>query len=173
MTTAVVGIDLSLTATGVAFANGSTALWRPKARGVERLAWFRDTIGGGYDSDGEIDLVVLEDYAYHGRLAHSHELGELGGVVRLALHDAGIPFVAVVPSALKRYATGRGNASKDEMKAAARARLGFVGEDDNEADALWLRAMGCDGLGSPVVALPKANRDALAKVAWGREAVSA
>jgi hypothetical protein len=33
-----------------------------------------------------------------------------------------------------------GNAKKPEMIAAARARLGYRGADDNEADALWLLA---------------------------------
>ncbi len=161
----VVGLDLSLTATGVAFWTGATTTWAPRARGVERLAWFRSTVRNLLDGDG-IELVVLEDYAYHGQMAHSHELGELGGVVRLTLHEMSQAWAAVVPSALKKYAAGKGNCSKDEMKAAARQRLGFVSESDNEADALWLRAMGLDALGAPVCTMPAANRESLAKVTW-------
>jgi Holliday junction resolvasome RuvABC endonuclease subunit len=36
---------------------------------------------------------------------------------------------------IKRYATGKGNASKNEVIAAMRAR-GFEPADDNEADAI-------------------------------------
>ena len=38
---------------------------------------------------------------------------------------------------IKKHATGKGNASKDEMVASARAR-GHTPVDDNEADALAL-----------------------------------
>ena len=38
---------------------------------------------------------------------------------------------------LKKFATGRGNASKNDMIAAAKAR-GWEPQDDNEADALFL-----------------------------------
>ena len=38
---------------------------------------------------------------------------------------------------IKKHATGKGNASKDEMVASARAR-GHAPTDDNEADALAL-----------------------------------
>ena len=38
---------------------------------------------------------------------------------------------------IKRHATGKGNAGKDEVIAAMRAR-GFAPADDNEADALAL-----------------------------------
>jgi Holliday junction resolvasome RuvABC endonuclease subunit len=38
---------------------------------------------------------------------------------------------------IKKHATGKGNASKEEMIAAARAK-GFNPTDDNQADALML-----------------------------------
>jgi Holliday junction resolvasome RuvABC endonuclease subunit len=40
---------------------------------------------------------------------------------------------------VKKTATGRGNASKEDMMAAARARWpGWEPVDDNEADARWV-----------------------------------
>lgn len=51
--------------------------------------------------------------------------------------DHQIEYRPVAISVLKKYATGRGNASKVDMMEAAR-RKGWTFEDDNECDALWL-----------------------------------
>jgi len=165
---AVVGLDLSLTATGIADGSGVRTI-KTNLRGCERLIFVRDHIAHVVRDSWHYvpgpPLVVIEDYAYHGRHAHSHQLGELGGVVRVALHEAAVPWVAVVPSTLKRYATGKGNAPKVQMVTSARERLAYAGHDDNEADALWLRALGMDLLGAPLVDLPKTHRAALDKVA--------
>ena len=47
----------------------------------------------------------------------------------------GVPYEGVPVGTIKRFATGKGNANKDAMIAAARAR-GFSPADDNEADAI-------------------------------------
>lgn len=173
----VVGLDLSLTATGIAYPfDGGTfcAVIFTKLRGCERLAYIRDEVMRPCAPVEVTDpgwrmvapLVVIEGYSFSSRNSHSHALGELGGVVRLALHEAGIAYVDVPPSSLKKYATGKGNANKGEMLAAAIRRLDYQGASDNEADALWLQAMGLDALGCPVVEMPAVNRQALTKVAW-------
>src|SRR5690606_1478975 len=78
-----------------------------------------------------------------------------------------IPYAIVSPTSLKKYVTGRGNASKDEVLAAAIRRWPDAAINGNdEADAYALRAMGLDHLGHPVADVPKTHRDALAKVAW-------
>jgi Holliday junction resolvasome RuvABC endonuclease subunit len=48
-----------------------------------------------------------------------------------------IPYQGVPVGTIKKHATGKGNASKDEMIAAMKA-LGHSPTDDNEADALAL-----------------------------------
>lgn len=159
----VVGLDLSLTATGIALPDGTTATLTTKLRGCERLIDLRNRCRKACEL---ADLAVVEGYSFGSRNSHAHALGELGGVVRVALHVASVRFVEVSPSSLKKYATGKGNANKGEMLAAAIRRLDYQGASDNEADALWLRAMGLDALGCPVVDLPAVNRTALAKVAW-------
>lgn len=160
----VAGLDLSLTASGVAAVDGSTSCVKTKLRGPARLAAIRDVIL-------EIvfpvaDLVVIEEYAFSRADAHAHELGELGGVVRLRLWELEVPFVTVGPSQLKRYACGKGNAKKDEVLVAAVRRLPDFDGDHNQADAAWLRAMALDALGHPVVAMPQEHRVALAKIQW-------
>jgi Holliday junction resolvasome RuvABC endonuclease subunit len=39
---------------------------------------------------------------------------------------------------IKKFATGKGNANKQKMIEAAKDKLGYQGNDDNEADALWI-----------------------------------
>jgi len=67
---------------------------------------------------------------------------------------------------LKRYATGKGNATKADMRMALFQRAGLDVRDDNAVDAWWLRAMALDHYGHPLVAMPQTHRQALEKVAW-------
>ena len=176
MTPRVVGLDPSLTRTGLALPDGTVELLRPpkgQDRGMKRLAWIRSTVSDliHWPPDGgPVDVVAIEGYA-HGRPNQAHYLGELGGVLRLSLHDAGVAYVDVPPSVLKRYATGRGNADKQAMQMAATKRLGYDNEkpDDNIVDAMWLRALAMDAYGHPVCSVPKAQRDAsVAALTWPR-----
>lgn len=173
----VLALDLSLTATGVALPDGSTEALTTYLRGVERLEMLRqavlkrcwvdetdDACDGWY-----VDLVVIEGYAY-AKTNKAHDVGELGGVIRLALHENGLPFVVVAPASLKKYALGKGagkGTDKDAMGIAAmrRAGLDFSGRPD-ECDAWWLRAMALDHYGCPVVQMPAAHRVALDAVGW-------
>lgn len=63
---------------------------------------------------------------------------ELRGVVKAWCWINHIEYVEVQPMDLKRYSCGKFDAGKDEMIEAARARLGYAGSSDDEADALWL-----------------------------------
>lgn len=58
------------------------------------------------------------------------------GVVEAFASYHKIPYTAIQPADLKRFATGKGVAEKTEMIEVARQRYGYTGNDDNEADAL-------------------------------------
>ena len=62
---------------------------------------------------------------------------QLVGVLMLFCETRHIPYVEYSPGAIKKHATGKGNANKAAMIDAANARFGQVC-GDNEADALWL-----------------------------------
>ena len=160
--TRVLGLDLSLTATGYAYNDEVTGVIRSKARGMRRLAEIREAV---LELAHEADVVVLEGYSY-ASANQAHQIGELGGVVRLALHDRRIPFVDVAPAALKKFATGKGNAPKDAMIAAAIRRFGFEGSDNNEADAWMLRCMGLTYYAPTADAIFGYQLEALGKVTW-------
>lgn len=170
--TAVVGLDLSYSATGVAHADGTTSriVTVPTQPDVVRWRTITDTILNLLDIGGPT-VVVMEDLP----TARAHGLGRTGmlhGVVRLALHDfaddcqiAAVVFVP--PASLKRYATGKGNAGKPQVMAEAIRRLGYQGSDDNEADALWLRELGLARyLPDQAVVVPQTHRSALDGIDW-------
>jgi hypothetical protein len=176
----VVAFDLSLTSTGVADRNGTRRI-RPKTAGVERLAEVRDAVLSAchphrsFDDQmncavagrclNRPDLVVLEGYSYaSGNKAH--DVGELGGVVRLALHEAGIAFHAVSPSTIKIAACGKGNASKDDVLLAAVRRLDYAGNSKDEADALWLYRIALHALGGEPLPVPASHLKALQALPW-------
>lgn len=158
----VVGLDPSLTATGIATLAGVRTL-RPKTKGTQRLIAIRDEIT---DICLAADLVAIEGVSFGSHSSHAHEIGGLAWIIRVALTEAGIAWVDVPPACLKKYATGKGNAGKEEVLAAAIRRLGYDGHDNNQADALWLRAMACDHLGHPAVDLPAVHRQGMTKVPW-------
>lgn len=165
MIPSVLGLDLSLTATGVAWPNGASSIMAPpkKMTGVERLAWFRYVIGESLENPRP-DLVVVEGYSF-GTPNNAHHAGELGGVVQLALYDANVAYVLIAPGSLKKFATGKGNANKDAMLVAA-VRAGYQGNDNNEADAWWLRQMGLYHCREADVARTAYRDESVVKVTW-------
>jgi len=111
---------------------------------------------------------VIEGFSF-GSPQGATEAGGLGSAIRIALTETCIPFAIVPPSTLKKFATGKGNAGKDDMKLAALQRFGltFTGTGSGDrCDARWLQEMGLHHLGAPTVELPAVNVSALAKVAW-------
>ena len=161
----VVGLDLSITATGAVFYGDPPCTIAP-AKGLlgdDRLVSVRDQVMRCV-APSMAPLVVIEGPVLRSQAALA--LGLLHGVIRAALMDAGVRYVLVPPATLKKYATGKGNAGKPEMAVALFKRAGLELGDDNQVDAWWLRAMGMDALGAPLVDLPAAQRDAMAKVAW-------
>lgn len=159
----VLGLDLSLTATGVDYGHGPKVM-HTKESGVARLAWYREQLHG-IIAPAIPDLAVIEDYAFSRAAAHSHQLGELGGVIRLALHDRRITTVEIVPSALKKWLTGKGNAGKDDMVAVA-ARLGCPVNNNNAVDAWALRQMALYEYGHSDVPETGYRNEAVAKIMW-------
>jgi Holliday junction resolvasome RuvABC endonuclease subunit len=159
----VVGLDLSMTATGIAWADGTTYTVATKATGDRRLVAIQDEVARAVDGY-HIDLVVIEDLPTHAKAAGI--TGMVHGAVRAQLLRLDVPYALVTPASLKKYATGRGNAGNPDMAVAAFKRGDREFRDDNQCDAWWLRAAGLDHLGQPVAPLPAAQRAALVAVAW-------
>lgn len=161
----VIGFDLSLRNTGIAHADGTTETYKPNSDGttnygMDRLCEIRDYVGRVCNMTLYLELVIVEALAFD---AHDtkREQAMLAGLVRQFLFTNQIPFLLVAPNTLKKYATGNGQAGKVEVFKAAQKRLGYDGTSFDEADALWLRAIGWDLLGQPVVEVPHTHDVAL------------
>jgi Holliday junction resolvasome RuvABC endonuclease subunit len=159
----IIALDLSLTATG--FCEGDRSeVWRTKLKGHERLQHILDALDSALYCV-KPDAVFIEGFSFGSKGSSVYEIGGLGYLVRHRLWAQGIPYAEVSPSTLKKYATGRGNANKDEMLAAAIRRFNFPGTDNNAADAWLLWALGMAEMGTPIVDVPKAQAEAI-KVTW-------
>jgi Holliday junction resolvasome RuvABC endonuclease subunit len=84
-----------------------------------------------------INLVVFERPA--GRNARGViTQSELQGITKTECIRLGIAYRAYSSKEIKVMATGKGGCGKPAMIQAAKDRLGYTGDNDNEADALWL-----------------------------------
>lgn len=167
----VVGLDLSLASTG--FSDGRTAsVIKGKFGGLQRLRYLRNQILTRVDLV-EPDLICVEGPSYASRGGREHERGGLWWLVVEHLDSwFQVDIVAVPPASLKKYATGKGNASKDQMIVAACKRFPWFNGGNDEADALWLAALGYEHLGKPLVSLPAVNLSALSGVDWPDKAAA-
>jgi len=93
------------------------------------------------------NVVVVEDYAY-GASNKSHQIGELGGLVRLVIAEYSEVInqfclsIFLSPTQVKKFATGVGNSKKNIMLMHMFKQFGIELKDDNQADAFYLAAMG-------------------------------
>lgn len=78
---------------------------------------------------------------------HAGITGMVQGVIRKILQETFTPYTLVVPSTLKKAATGNGKADKKLMIEYHTRATGVVEKDDNKVDAYWLRQMGLALLG--------------------------
>lgn len=176
----VLGLDLSCESTGAALPDGTTTtITAPKQAGkkrtladdLDRLHHIDRAVRAIFDGHADEvgrppDVVAIEDYAPGIRSASAHRLAEVGGVVRLACRDYGIPIALIGTMQLKQYATGKGRADKGELRIEAYKRVGLEFPNDDECDAWWLRAMALDFYDAGVVAVPKSHAVVLHKIAW-------
>lgn len=180
----VVGIDLSLTATGLAdldldsgqFSNVDTYGTKGKrgdkyAERGNRLRGMTDYIVS-WACAGPLDpsLVVIEGPALGNTKGSQFDRSGLWWLVVDEFLRTNIPVLVVPPKTRAKYATGNGNAGKDVVVAHVVETYvpllnGFGIGNDNEADAVVLAAMGARYLGYPVEEeLPQSNLDAMTGV---------
>lgn len=136
-----VGVDQSLNATGICVISDEGA--------VRTLLTVEHKTGGASDVKllsirravisalSECRFAALEGYSYDS-VHRAFDLGEVAGTVKVALLEHAVSYVVVPPVTLKLFATGTAHAPKEDMIAAAKALDVDPGEDDNQADALFL-----------------------------------
>lgn len=159
----IVGVDFSLTSTGVcAITDGEAecitirskkeeSWWEFPHRVAQIASEILNWVGGG-EPLPEIQFVI-ETPAF---MAKSSTLDKMfGGWWMLidylrAYSESDQPPLRVTPQQVKKYATGKGNANKDEVLAAVIRRYPDIDVNGNDqADALVLAAIGAGAFGEP------------------------
>ncbi|WP_456095268.1 crossover junction endodeoxyribonuclease RuvC [Paramagnetospirillum caucaseum] len=102
-------------------------------------SWLDHLLGG---SKG-IATIHFEEVRRHAGTDAAHIYGGFLAHLTAWCDLKHLPYQGVPVGTIKRHATGKGNAGKDAVIAAMRAR-GFNPEDDNEADALAILSWAID-----------------------------
>jgi hypothetical protein len=165
MTTRILGLDLSLTSTGVAtcLAGDDATVYRIRTAAVAKLEVGRDKpladVRGAQQRyraiadaiatiarrGNQVDLVLIEGamYGFGGAQEQygTDDRTELACVVKDKLCDVA-PIMLVAPGTHKAWATGSGRAGKDEVLSAMTLRHGHPFTKNDEADAMALCTLG-------------------------------
>lgn len=162
-----VGIDPSANATGVVIVDAKgrpllSELILPKCTGLDRLVFIRRRLNAIFLGMPPLKIGVRESYSM-GSTNRPFLLGEVGGIVQLALHDYAERVEECAPKALKKFTTSNASASKDEMMIAIEERWGQRYVDDNLADAYALARLGLTLL-DPHSSQMRDQREVVAKI---------
>lgn len=154
----VVGIDLSLTGTGLARigADGiEVGLFGTEGRRdaslEERRTRIETLAGEILDWVGSPLAALVESPSYNSSGGHAHDRSGLWWLVVTGLRTRGVAVAELAPATLKKYVTGKGTSTKDAMIAATVRRFPDVDVNNNNvADALGLACVASRLAGSPV-----------------------
>ena len=171
----IMGLDPSVTCTGISLPDGSTFAIKPKSKGYARLKEIADHIHVAAVG-AQVEMIVMEGLfgVYQGEAARVVPM--VHGAILLEIQRLPVPFVVLNPTTLKRFATGKTSANKTDMALAALKRLGREYKTDDECDADWLRVAGrfAYGLGEPdgtgeFLTVPQVNLEALRWAGTGKK----
>lgn len=101
-----------------------------------RFVRFRNKLAELYAAY-RFERVAFEEVHRHAATAAAHAYGGYLATLTAWCEEIGIPYEGVGVGTIKRFWTGKGNASKELMLAACHAKEMSV-TDDNEADAIAL-----------------------------------
>ena len=86
----------------------------------------------------EGDIICIEGFSYGSKGRGVSTQYGMGWIIRAELKRNGYNYYEIAPGALKKFATGKGNTSKDEMVLPIYKRWGYEGKTDNIRDAFIL-----------------------------------
>jgi Holliday junction resolvasome RuvABC endonuclease subunit len=105
--------------------------------GGMRYLRFKHWLSELRDMATDIHTVYFEEVRRHAGVDAAHVYGGLMATLSTWCEHRNVPYQGVPVGTIKKHATGKGNAGKDEVIAAMRAK-GHAVTDANEADALAL-----------------------------------
>jgi crossover junction endodeoxyribonuclease RuvC len=148
----IIGIDLSLNATGVCSSQSSQIFntihgygfieVEPKSKGIPRWNMIREAIRSILSEVGRNSVVFIEGYSFGAHSRSVTGLAEIGGIIRMDLHDHGVKFIEIPPTVLKKFVTGKGICKKDIILKEVYRRWNMDLSSHNLADAFGLVKLG-------------------------------
>jgi Holliday junction resolvasome RuvABC endonuclease subunit len=102
-----------------------------------RFIRFRESLAKLLRGFPDANLIAFEEVRRHLGTDAAHVYGGLLATMQTFALDNGIAYEGHTVQAIKMFATGKGNASKDAVIAAV-TKWGFNPIDENEADAIAL-----------------------------------
>lgn len=108
---------------------------RDESSGMKMIR-FKNKLREVISAEG-IEMIVYERVAgqHASSLIHA---AKMVAVVEMMCEELGIEYTAFSAKEIKSFATGNGNANKQKMVKAAQEQYGYLGENDNEADAILI-----------------------------------
>lgn len=106
-----------------------------------RYLCFRDWLNNLIIKYPDITQVYYEIVRRHLGILSAHVYGGYRGIMLAWAYDHNIKCMCYSPATIKKYITGKGNASKQQVIDAIKER-GYDPCDDNEADALAIMLIG-------------------------------
>jgi Holliday junction resolvasome RuvABC endonuclease subunit len=145
----VIGIDLSLTGTALAWKEAGKVHMETmhNAGKLHGRARRQAIYSGVYGACASHPEVCIEGLAFTRNMPSAQERAALWFRVVDELEDSGVRVIVVVPTALKKFVCGKGNAEKSMMIREVYRRWGFEASNDNEADAAGLLMIGLAVIG--------------------------
>lgn len=136
------------------------AVIKPKLEdGIERLKEIYDSIKEAIDKI-KPNIVVLEGYAFN-KPFQAHQIGEIGGIIKLLCAIKKQQVVTVPPKRVKIFATGSGNATKDLVLLSVYKNFGQEFKNSDLADAYVLALIGYCKLKPNAIKLNKQQKNVL------------
>ncbi|MCK9598618.1 MAG: hypothetical protein M0R06_06215 [Sphaerochaeta sp.] len=169
----IIAIDPSLTATGIVVlidgqvASKTVVKTKPTNSDedeLKRLISICDEVWAivQYHADRK-PVAVIEAPAFCAVGTSLVQLSGLNFMLRDRFYDWKIPLLVVSPMTLKKFASGKGNSKKEDMKLAAFKRWGFEDRDNNIVDAFCLAKLAECRIGNVGT---KEDLNTVAKAQW-------
>lgn len=138
----ILALDISSTTIGVCYDGQPRETWKLKSDDIaSRCQQARNLLTGQLETTPDVDFVVFEEPVGKFIKAIIPQACVQGAVLAL-LSERNLAWKKIAPAAAKRALTGKGNAKKDAMIAAANRATNMT-LDEHQADAygLWWAAL--------------------------------
>jgi crossover junction endodeoxyribonuclease RuvC len=147
----IIGLDLSLTSTGVSIYSISDDTIVTESIKTSNKNSYMQRYRIILDRITEIDhfivpaaIYFIEGYSFgsFGKSSSMSNLIELGGIIKYDLTNRERFYIDVPPTVLKKFVTGKGNAKKEDIKLALYKKYHKEFKNSDEADAYALTMFG-------------------------------